>query len=132
MENTTGKQQGRGRIMSAPSDEDGWMREFDDASGASHHNDLLNQQQQEERKKMAWEPKDNSINIFKNKYRSRDSAPLLDGKGLINGEEWKVKAWKNEDKNGQPYFSLKFSKPQDSGQGYSKPQKTADDEDFDF
>ena len=76
--------------------------------------------------------KDNSINIFKNKYRSRVSAPLLDGKGLINGEEWKVKAWKNEDKNGHPYFSLKFSKPQDSGQVYSKPQKTADDEDFDF
>ena len=128
MENNSSKQQSRGAIVTPEQTNEQWLRDYDDAYEASHHNDLLTQQQLQERKKMAWEPKDNSISIFKNKYKSKDSDPLLTGNGLVGGEEWKVKAWKNEDKNGQPYFSLKFSKPQDSGQGYSKPQKTADDE----
>tara|TARA_R100000963_G_C4580229_1_gene61511 strand:+ start:67 stop:420 length:354 start_codon:yes stop_codon:yes gene_type:complete len=114
--------------MTAPQDHEEWIKDYDDSSQLHHHNDLLNQQQLEERKKMEWEPKDNSINIFKNKYKNKDSDPLLTGNGLVDGKEWKVKAWKNEDKNGKSYFSLKFYEPQDSGQGYSKPQKTADDE----
>ena len=117
--------------MSAPSDEDGWMREYDDASGASHHNDLLTQQQQEERKKMAWEPKDNKIGIFKNKYKKTESEPALKGDGLIGGKHWEVAGWVNIDKNGNKYIALNFQPPRDKAEGYNKPAPSHD-EDFDF
>jgi len=117
--------------MSAPSDEDGWMREYDDASGASHHNDLLTQQQQEERKKMAWEPQDNIIGIFKNKFKKTESDFAFKGDGLVNGKHWVVKGWINLDKNGSKYINLKFEPPQDKAQSYSKPAPSHD-EDFDF
>jgi len=128
MENTTGKQQGRGRIMSAPSDEDGWMREYDDASGASHHNDLLTQQQLEERKKMAWEPRDNTGILKKNIFKTEDRHPFLKGEGLIGGTHYEFAGWKKKDKNGDTFFSMSFKLPKDKAQGYSKPAPPDDDD----
>jgi len=133
MENDTSKQPGRGCIMSADhvySQNEEFFRDYDDAAQAAHHNEQLIQQQREERK-MAYEPKDNSLALFMNDKKSKDTDPLLTGKGLVNGTEYRVAAWKNISKAGKPYLGLKLELPQDKASSYSKPQPTPE-EDFPF
>ena len=131
MENDTSKQPGRGCIMSADhvySQNEEWFQDYDEAAQAAHHNEQLTQQQREERK-MAFEPKDNSLALFMNDKKSKDTEPMLTGKGLVNGTEYRVAAWKNVSKAGKPYLSIKLSLPQDNGSSYSKPKQ---EEDFPF
>ena len=135
MENDTSKQPGRGCIMSADhvySQNEEFFRDYDEAAGAAHHNEQLIQQQREERK-MAYEPRDNSIALFKNDYRKKDDDPVMKGKGLVGGVEYEVAAWKNVSKKGVQYMGLKFQLPRDKGSSYSKPQpEPQPEEDFPF
>jgi len=135
MENDTSKQPGRGCIMSADhvySQNEEFFRDYDEAAGAAHHNEQLIQQQREERK-MAYEPKDNSIALFKNDYRKKETDPEMTGKGLIGGVEYKVAAWKNVSKSGKTYLGLKFSLPRDMGSSYPRSEpEPQPEEDFPF
>jgi len=135
MENDTSKQPGRGCIMSADhvySQNEEFFRDYDDAAQAAHHNEQLIQQQREERK-MAYEPKDNSIALFKNDYRKKETDPEMTGKGLIGGVEYRVAAWKNVSKSGKPYLGLKFSLPRDMGSSFPKSEpEPQPEEDFPF
>ena len=108
-----------------------YFRDYDETAEALHHNEQLIQQQREERK-MAWEPKNNKIGIFKNKFKNKEKDPTLTGRGLVGGIEYKVAGWKNIDKNGDPYISLSFTIPQDSGQRYAPAPAPTTDEDFPF
>ena len=109
-----------------------FFRDYDDAAQAAHHNEQLIQQQREERK-MAYEPRDNRISLFKNDYRKKDDDPVMKGKGLVGGVEYEVAARKNVSKKVVQYMGLKFQLPQDKGSSYSKPQpKPEPEEDFPF
>jgi len=135
MENDTSKQPGGGSIMSADhvySQHEEFFRDYDEAAGAAHHNDQLIQQQREERK-MPFEPKDNSVALFKNDYKNKEKEPDMKGKGLVGGTEYEVAAWNNVSKKGVEYLGLQFKLPQDKGSSYSKPQpKPQPEEDFPF
>jgi len=136
MENDPSKQPGRGCIMSADqvySQHEEFFRNYDETAEALHHNEQLIQQQREERK-MAWEPMDNYISIFKNKYKTEAKHPYLTGKGLVGGVQYKVAAWKKvSEETGETFLNLKFELPKDKGSSYSKPQpEPTTDEDFPF
>lgn len=66
---------------------------------------------------MAYEPKDMSGSLFKNDKREKDTHPNAKGSALIEGVEYWVDAWTNEDRNGNKYQALKF-KRKDSGGGF--------------
>ena len=112
-----------------------FFRDYDEAAQAAHHNEQLIQQQREERK-MAYEPQDNRIGLFKNDYRKKDGDPIMTGKGLVGGIEYEIAAWKNvSQKTGVEYLGLKFQLPKDKGSSYSKPQpkpQPEPEEDFPF
>ena len=57
--------------------------------------------------------------------KKHEKGPDLKGKGLINGKEMVVSAWKNVSKKGDRYLGLKFEEPQDRAQPYTP--KSADD-----
>lgn len=59
---------------------------------------------------MAYEPKDNSGSLFKNDRREKDTHAHARGSALIDGVEYYVDAWTNEDRNGNKYQSLKFKR----------------------
>lgn len=64
---------------------------------------------------MAYEPKDNTGSLFKNDKREKDTHPHARGSALIDGVEYWMDAWTNEDRNGNKYQSVKF-KPKDQQQ----------------
>ena len=109
-----------------------FFRDYDEAAEALHHNDQLIQQQREERK-MPFEPRDNSVALFKNDYKKKEKDPDMTGNGLVGGTEYEVAAWNNVSKKGVEYLGLQFKLPQDKGSSYSKPQpKPEPEEDFPF
>ena len=85
----------------------------DDGGYAAFHNEQLLQQRQldEERsKRMPVEPKDNEISIFPNKYKDTDTKPDMTGRGLVNGQEYRVSAWNNTARaTGAPYIKMRFT-----------------------
>ena len=58
---------------------------------------------------MAFEQKDNSGAIFKNKNPKSDKSPPLTGNALIGGVEYWVSAWTKTDKNGEKWVSFAVS-----------------------
>jgi len=64
---------------------------------------------------MAYEPKENTGSLFKNDRREKDTHPHAKGTALIDGVEYWVDAWTNEDRNGNKYQALKF-KPKEQQQ----------------
>jgi hypothetical protein len=55
---------------------------------------------------VAFEQKDNSGAIFKNKNPKSDKSPPLNGKAMIGGVEYWVSAWSKTDKNGEKWISF--------------------------
>ena len=55
---------------------------------------------------MAFEQKDNSGAIFKNKNPKNEKSPPLSGKAMIAGVEYWVSAWSKTDKNGEKWISF--------------------------
>jgi hypothetical protein len=55
---------------------------------------------------VAFEQKDNSGAIFKNKNPKSDKSPPLTGKAMIGGVEYWVSAWSKTDKNGEKWISF--------------------------
>jgi len=61
---------------------------------------------------MAYEQKDMSGSVFKNKKMDRDTSPNLSGSCKIDGKEYWVNAWTKTDKNGDKWLSLAFKEKQ--------------------
>jgi len=76
---------------------------------------------------MAYEQKDNSGSLFKNDKREKDTHPQAKGSALIDGVEYWMDAWTNEDRNGNKYQSLKFKRKE---QGGGQRQPSRDDDDY--
>ena len=55
--------------------------------------------------------KNNTGAIFKNDYKKTEQHPDYKGKAMIDGVEKEVALWLSEAKNGNKYFSAKFSEP---------------------
>jgi len=55
---------------------------------------------------VAFEQKDNSGAIFKNKNPKNEKSPPLSGKAMIAGVEYWVSAWSKTDKNGEKWISF--------------------------
>lgn len=71
---------------------------------------------------MAYEIKENSGSLFKNERREKDTHAHARGSALIDGVEYWLDAWTNEDRNGNKYQSLKFKrKDGQSGGGQRTP-----------
>ena len=127
MENNPSKQQGRGCIVSADEIQldESWLQDYNDAMQALNYNEELIQQRQEERK-MPYEQKDNSLNLFVNKFKKDGTKePDFTGDALVDGREWKASAWKNKDKNGNTYLGISFRSPQDSAKRFPQAQKAS-------
>ena len=79
---------------------------------------------------MAYEMKDMSGSVFKNKKRDRDTSPDLTGSALLFGKEVWVNAWVKQDKNGDKWISLAFKEKQPkqaSEPQSSPPSRNLDD-----
>lgn len=57
---------------------------------------------------MAYEIKDNSGSLFRNKDKEKDTHPGMTGSAKIGGVEYWVSSWRKETKNGEPWLSLSF------------------------
>jgi len=100
----------------------------DSAQGWAHEDQLNQLRRQEEEKPMTDEQFNNRISLWPQE-KKHENGPDLKGKGLINGKEMSVSAWKNTSKTGKRYLGLRFEEPQDRAQPYTpKPQ----DDNWDF
>ncbi len=70
---------------------------------------------------MAFEQRDLSGAIFKNKKPLSEKSPPLTGNAMIDGKEYWVNAWTKTDKNGEKWISLAFKLKE----GGSAPKKEA-------
>ena len=59
---------------------------------------------------MAYEQKDLTGAIFKNGRKEKPSQPDYTGNALIAGVEYWASGWEKQDKNGNTYYSLAFTK----------------------
>lgn len=55
---------------------------------------------------MAYEQRDNSGSIFKNKNPKNEKSAPLSGKAMIGGAMYWVNAWSKTDKNGEKWISF--------------------------
>jgi len=79
-----------------------------------HHQEQLHQRQQEEKRMSEFEQKDNTLTLWMNDKKTKPTDPLMTGKGLIDGKEKRVAAWKNTSKAGKPYMTVKVNDPLDT------------------
>lgn len=49
--------------------------------------------------------------LFKNNFKDNERKPDFKGDGMFNGVAFEVAAWERKDKNGNTFYSLKFSEP---------------------
>jgi hypothetical protein len=90
---------------------------------------------------MAYEQRDLTGSLFKNDRKEKDTHAEYRGSALIEGAEYWLDAWVNQDRNGNKYMSLKFKRkearedaPRQQGGGgtsQSRPQPAAFDTDLD-
>jgi len=78
---------------------------------------------------MAFEQKDNSGAIFKNKNPKSDKSPPLTGNALIGGVDYWVSAWSKTDKNGEKWVSFSVTPKNPSPAQKLKPDTSSYDED---
>jgi hypothetical protein len=71
---------------------------------------------------MSYTPKDNTGTLFKNDKKESDSHPNARGSALIDGVEYWVDAWTNEDKNGNKYQKMTFKRKDAKGPGRDKAE----------
>jgi hypothetical protein len=74
---------------------------------------------QHKERNMAFTHNVNSGSLFKNEYRTKDSAPHWKGSANWEGQVFEIAAWLQEGKNGQKYFRLKLQPP------YERPSRNA-------
>jgi uncharacterized protein (DUF736 family) len=60
---------------------------------------------------MAFEQKDNTGALFKNKNKNSDNHPDYQGSVMVGGKEYQISAWLKKSKGGTPYMSLSFGPP---------------------
>lgn len=68
---------------------------------------------------------DNSGILFYNDYKTDSKHPDFKGTGKFNGTDFEVALWERKDKNGNTFYSLKFSEPfkkQTNEQSKSEPE----------
>lgn len=63
---------------------------------------------------MAYELRENSGSLFKNKNKKKDTHPNATGDAMIGGVVYRISAWTKKDKNGDPWQSLSFEQKDDS------------------
>ena len=76
--------------------------------------------------------KDNSLYLRINKFKETSDQPDFWGTALVDGKEWKASAWKNKDKNGNPYIDIQFKPPQDSAKRFPQAQKASGSDPFEM
>ena len=59
---------------------------------------------------MAYETKDNTGSLFKNKRKEKDSHPDYTGSCRIDGHDMWISAWLKDTKDGEKYFSFAFKR----------------------
>jgi len=112
--------------------DESWLQDYNDTMQALNHNEELIQQRREERK-MPYEQKDNSLNLFTNKFKKDGSRePDFTGDALVDGREWKASGWKNKDKNGNTYLGIQFKSPQDSAKRFPQAQRASGSDPFEM
>jgi len=64
---------------------------------------------------MAENNKDNSVALWKNQKKQKDTDPAYTGRGMVNGKEVRAVAWININKKNEnsPDFNIKFNDPND-------------------
>lgn len=74
---------------------------------------------------MAYEKRDMSGSVFRNRDKRSETHSDFTGDCLIDGQEYWMNAWEKKDKNGNTFFSFSFKKkqPRQSGEG-APPVKT--------
>ena len=55
--------------------------------------------------------KNNTIRLFKNNFKTEKKHPSLKGTAVVEGKKFDASAWKNEDKNGNPWYNITLEKP---------------------
>ena len=76
---------------------------------------------------MAYEQRDMSGSLFKNKDKAKDTHPNAKGSAKIDGVDYWVDAWTKQDKNGNPWQSLSFKrKDAKPAQPAASPAKRGD------
>ena len=58
---------------------------------------------------MAFEKRDNSGAIFKNRNPKNEKSPPLTGNMMVAGVEYWINAWSKTDKNGEKWISISLS-----------------------
>lgn len=61
---------------------------------------------------MAYEKRDMSGSIFRNRDKRSETHSDFTGDCLIEGQEYWMNAWEKSDKNGNKFFSFSFKKKQ--------------------
>jgi uncharacterized protein (DUF736 family) len=55
---------------------------------------------------MAYEKRDNSGSLFKNKRKTRENDPTLAGSIMVNGQEFWINGWTKTKDDGEKWISL--------------------------
>lgn len=75
-----------------------------------------------------FEHNDNTISIFKNGYKNKDSQPDYKGSGVIDGKKKQISCWEKETRNGDTFLSCaiqdSYVKPTES---QASPEKKYDE-----
>jgi len=79
---------------------------------------------------MAFEKRDLSGAVFKNKKPMNENSPNMTGNAMIDGVEYWVNGWTKTNKDGEKWISLAF-KRKDGPKQQQKPEKTSYDIDAD-
>lgn len=58
-----------------------------------------------------FQQKDLTGVLFFNAYKDKDTQPNFKGKITIEGKEYSLSAWERKDKNGNNYYSLQATSP---------------------
>jgi uncharacterized protein (DUF736 family) len=77
---------------------------------------------------MAFEQKDGTGALFKNKRKETDTQPEYTGNGKVNGAEVEISAWLKKDKNGNTFMSLSFKPPYQKGTKQEPARQPAGDD----
>lgn len=80
---------------------------------------------------MAYEKRDMSGSIFRNRDKRTETHSDFTGDCLIDGQEFWINAWEKKDKNGNTFFSFSFKKKQPRSDA-AAPQKTQSKHDIEL
>ena len=82
---------------------------------------------------MAWEMKDGSGSLFKNRKKEKDSHPDERGDCMIGGVVYEVSAWVKTTKNGDEFRSLSIKQKREKPDNAApKPKAPISDDDIPF